>query len=343
MLIDWISLKLPLIHLSSDDRTRLEGNTSRIQKFCPVTGEISWTTAAWESIRSDSHQISYKVGATELYVQGSPARVHQDGCSVFGSGIVAALELEQCAQLMINTMTALTGVKFPVANNWGVTRVDVTQNLLLENLEQVREALSILRDCEGGRYRVSQQAGDSVYWNHTSRLRKGKAYAKGAHLSYQNKNRKYTGKTYNQQEIDQANRLLRLELTLGREFFRRLEMNWQDVPPSFLKNQWHDYFSRMTGQATMTNDSQLTKRVSMAAPTKGYAKATMKTWYAIQSLGWEKAKSLTPKSTWYKHLKILRTAGIGDADLSRGELTPVKMTIIEMTAVNSWQELQQAA
>ena len=57
---------------------------------------------------------------------------------------------------------------------WIVSRADITQNIMLDSLSDVRVALRYLRECEGGRYRVSQQAGDTVYWSHRSRLRKGR-------------------------------------------------------------------------------------------------------------------------------------------------------------------------
>ena len=75
----------------------------------------------------------------------------------------------------------------------------------------MRDALRILRDCEGGRYRVSQQA-----WRHLSTgrknpsSRKGKAYAKGPHLTYQMGRTGYSGRQYTRDEITGSNRLLRL-------------------------------------------------------------------------------------------------------------------------------------
>ncbi|MEB3736244.1 hypothetical protein ULF88_24125 [Halopseudomonas pachastrellae] len=62
----------------------------------------------------------------------------------------------------------------------------------------------------------------------------------------------YTGRQYTRDEIDQANRLLRLELTLGREFWNRTD--WKACTAETLRMQWHDYFDRMIGGAEVTTD-----------------------------------------------------------------------------------------
>ena len=49
---------------------------------------------------------------------------------------------------------------------WIVSRADITQNIMLDSLSDVRVALRYLRECEGGRYRVSQQA-ETPFIGHT--------------------------------------------------------------------------------------------------------------------------------------------------------------------------------
>ena len=175
-------------------------------------------------------------------------------------------------------------------------------NLLLDSLEDVREALRILRDVEGGRYRVSQQAGDTVYWSHRSRLRSGKAYAKGPHLDYQmRKNREYGGREYQLSDVQLANRLLRLELKLGAQLLRedRLGKAWHELTSGDLYEQWNDYFGRMIGDSEMMKDADLKKKVIEAAPTEGQGKAAYGCWTLIKSEGWERAKDMCTKRTWY--------------------------------------------
>ena len=339
MLIDWVTARVPLEDLTDEARECVRQIGDRITCYCPKTGEAKWTTFAWDSIRSDSHQIAVRVG-TDLWIQGSPARVIGEGDTVFGAGATAALDLRGCVERMASFVAGRLGVKLPRWDRWLVTRVDVTGNLELGSLEEVHQALTILRDCEGGRYRVSQQQGDTVYWSQRSRLKAGKAYAKGPHLEHLKKVKTYSGRGYTPQDIEAANRLLRLELRLGREYWSRHD--WKRADAEQLRNEWADYFGRMIGGAEMTTDSDVKARVMAAASTEGRGRAAYGCWLLIQAEGWERARSSYAKSTWYDHLKVLHRAGLGDADISAGRVVPLRRRVMEARLVTSWDQLKAA-
>lgn len=343
MLIDWLTARLDLAHLNEGTARFLMAQADRIARYCPKTGEVQWETAAWDSIRSDSHQIAFRVTGQGVQIMGSPARVIADGDAVFGSGAATRLDLVGCLRHMVRFVSQQMGVVLPMSpEKWTVTRVDVTDNLRLGSLDEVRDALRVLRDCEGGRYRVSQQAGDTVYWSQQSTLRRGKAYAKGPHLSYLMKRRDYTGRVYSPYEIEAANRVLRLELTLARHFFQRHEKPWYRLTADDLRREHESYFGRMIGGAEVKSDSDVRKRVMEAAPTPGHGRAAYGTWLLIQSEGWERAKECVARASWYRHLKILRAAGLGDADISAGTVVPLRRRVIEARSVSSWAELLAA-
>lgn len=377
MLIDWITVRVPLQFLTEAARAQAATLGDRITRYCPVSGEVRFESVAWDSIASDSHQINVRASGHDFWIMGSPARVMGDGCAVFGSGACARLDLQSCVDAMRLFAMSNTGIELPAdLSLWSVSRVDVTDNLLLGSLAEVRDALRILRDCEGGRYRVSQQAGDTVYWQQKSKLRKGKAYAKGPHLAYLMSRSSYTGRQYEKHEIELASRLLRLELTLGREFWKRND--WRSFTAESLSGQWSDYFSRMIGGAEMTNDNDLKSRIYAAAaisceqeylkavinwqerrktafasgkdipprPCKRNAENSARSaygaWLLIQSEGWERAKESFAKTVWYRHLAILRGAGLGDADISAGKIVPFRRRVFEATSVASWHQLKTA-
>jgi II/X family phage/plasmid replication protein len=173
----------------------------RIQRYDVATGEVRWETQAWDSMRSDSHGVAFQVGSDRLRFQGSPARAIADGNAVFGAGAAGALDVAGCVQAMGAVLGPGLDIALPGVECFNVTRVDVTQNILLSALADVRAALAILRNCEGGRYRVNQPAGDTVYWSKGSSLRSGKAYAKGPHLRHLMKQRDYGGRRYTGEEI----------------------------------------------------------------------------------------------------------------------------------------------
>jgi len=359
MLIDWITAYLPMEKIPENDWSMLRLLTERIMRFKPNTDNhrlddvymlidrdtVVYETSAWESVRSDSHQIAFRVGSDAVWIQGSPARLCGSGDAVFGEGASHAIDLKSCLIRMVAFVSQILEIQ--ISNNpdhWHITRIDVTGNLLLDDLVSVRESLRILRNCEGGRYRVSQQSGDTVYWSHTSRLRSGKAYAKGPHIQYQLKNPKYNGRRYTDQECRLIDRLLRLELKLGSQWLReRAGKSWQQLTPQDLKNEWKNYFYRMIGDSEMKTNDDLLPKIMAVSKTKGQAKSAHCCFLLIQQMGWERAKDSYPSTSWYRNIKILRDAGLGDADISAGNIVTFRRKIIEFQNVETWNHLYQLA
>lgn len=339
MLLDWVTARVPYERLSPEALEVALGWGDRILRVNASTGEQVWETAAWDSIRSDSHSINIRAGGAEFQIQGSPARVIGRGDAVFGAGASRDLNIAGAVDRMRLFVGQHLGCKLPEPNAWIVTRVDVTENLLLDDLPAVRAALLILRSCEGGRYRVNQQTGDTVYWAKGSRLRRGKAYAKGPHLRYLMGKKEYEGCRYSEAEIALADRLLRLEATLAREWFNRHD--WKAVTPAMLRDEWKSYFERMIGDSEMSVCT-LKERIFAAAPTEGQGRAALALWTLIQSQGWENARELQSRTTWYRNLKILRAAGLGDADISLGQVVPLRKKVLESRVVTDWSELRSA-
>lgn len=348
MLIDFITAYLHHDHIPKTVWDALFGQFDRIMKYSPSTGQIEWETGTWDSLRSDSHQISCKLSADALHIKGSPARVIGSGCALFGSGASSSLDLVGCVNAMASLVVSKLGVKlstFPTL--WTVTRIDVTQNIFLPSFHEVKSFLSVLRNCEGGRYRVSQQQGDSVYWSKNSKRKKGKAYHKGPHLRQAQRQRNYTGVQYSDSELMLSDRIARLELTIGSQTLRTLseqsEKPWYKLTPEDLKKMWHDYFDRMTGTVNVNDDNELFEKILASAPTPGQARAAFGQWHLIKSQGWERSQLMTNRATWYRNLKILRSAGLGDADLSVGRVLDFRRKTVELSYVDCWQDVRRLA
>lgn len=338
--------------LTPEAREKATAMGDRVCCYCPKTGAIRYESAKWESVRSDSHQVVAKAGS-DLHVQGSPARVCGDGDAVFGSGASAALDLSGSLQRMVAHLETYLGCSLPPASCWGITRCDVTGNLKLASLAEVRVALSILRGVEGGRYKVNAQQGDTVYWNRGSKLRAGKAYAKGPHLRKMQRAPDYSGRMYTDDELKSSECLLRLELTLAREWFSRHP--WKLVTAEMLREQWNEYFLKMIGGAEIVNDSDVQEKIVEAAKciaiatdkktgeirfgTELMGRSAFGCWCIIRAEGWEKARDIFHNNkTWYRHLQIIRAAGLADADISAGRVVQLRRRILEVNQVNSWAE-----
>ncbi|MBK5963692.1 hypothetical protein CCR95_06235 [Thiocystis minor] len=85
----------------------------------------------------------------------------------------------------------------------------------------------------------------------------------------------------------------------------------------------------------------LETRINTAAKTSGQAKAAIGCWALIKAYGWEKAREMSSKPTWYRNLAVLRAAGLSDADLSAGTVVPFRRSLMEFQMVESWDHLQQ--
>lgn len=357
MMIDWLSLKLAVTEEFEGLVKEYQTTQDRILRI-GGDGSLQWEVSAWDSIRSDSHQLAFQATGSYIRIQGSPARIIGDGDNVFSSGASAALDLMGCAERMIKFIVQHTGIDLPsspcAVAEWQVTRVDVTENLYLGTLPNVRQALTILRNCEGGRYRVSQQAGDTVYWSHKSRLRSGKAYAKGAELIHKmeklSKSKiEQPACQYDLEKLSLASGLLRLELKLGAQYWReRIACKWHDIKSDDLASEWRSYFSRMIGGAEIMSEQDIYKRLLNVVdidkngnPKEGQAKAAFSLWCLIKSEGWQVSRDITSKPTWYRNLKHLKNAGLSDADISAGNVVQLRSKILEARPVTSWRELRE--
>lgn len=346
MLLDWVTLHLDFASCPDWFGWRVGREWGhRIVRYDPRSGDVIWHTTAWDTVRSDTHQVVVRFTGNSLTVGGSPARCMGDSDAVFGVG-PDGRDLYACSVAMLAHVARVLCIHpFPSPRLFRVTRVDVTSNFVLPSLPAVRVALSELRNVEGGRYRVSQQAGDTVYWSHRSTLKSGKAYAKGPHLRFL-MSKAHPGRQYTEEELSQADRLLRLELRLGSEFWRRNPKRWYAVTWDDLYMVYQSYFSRMLG----TDEAILVKGVDMGfldrcikvADTPGQGKAAARTWAVIQSCGWQAAKESMPERSWYRHLSILKAAGLGDADVSAGRVVSLRRPLI-LHPVASWEDLRRAA
>lgn len=354
MLIDWLTLKLT--RESCPDWggwKQLERWGDRVLRVCARTGAIVWETTAWDSVRSDSHQLAVVASAHSLRIQGSPARVMGDGDTVFGVG-VAGRDVYACAAAMIGFIgRRLCLATIPHVRLWSCSRMDVTANYALPRVSDVRVALTELRNIEGGRYRVSQTAGDTVYWSHLSAHRAGKAYAKGAHLRYLLQQHTYAGRRYSDSELTLADKLLREELRLGRKYFlelRKLKVAWYSLKWPHWFGEFENYFGRMLGTVEVVDMASILDRLLQLPNPKepgqflseGRAKAVYRTWMSISTIGWQATRELMPPRTWYDHLGFLRQIGLGDADISAGRVISLRRPLV-LTPVTSWEELRMAA
>ena len=335
MLIDWMTLALDGSLLPVETRNKLNAMQDVVQRVSG-DGELLWYCPARESIRSDTHNFSWRL-AGDLVLMGSPARMFDRlGDNVFGS-----VDLVQCFKSVIQFASGALGVGLPATPAiWKLTRVDITANYDLQSLSNVRQALNCLRHIEGGRYQVKTSA-ESVYWSPQSRTMSGKAYAKGPHMRYMCKR----GKVHiAADDLDKLDRLLRLELRLGSHFFRRKGSKWFNLTCEDLQVVHRDYFAKFIGSVEVFKMQDIIETLNKIAPTPGQARAAAGTWSLIQVHGYEAVKDLLTKSTFFRHTALLKKAGLTHADMQARKVLPFRQRAITIDLddpVHTWEDLYQ--
>lgn len=359
--IDWLTLKCSRANVPVDTWQLLNDRSGRIRKI-DADGVVVWEMPSRESVRSDSHQVQVRVGGSDstgepqLEISGSPARVSGSN-NVFGSG-----NIRGCAIRMIDFVQHHVGGKLSLkVENWRVTRIDVTLNYDLGSPAAVRQALLCLRHAEGGRYQV-RTSSESVYWGVNSRHRSAKAYHKGPHARYA---MKQGSAYYTDEEIELADRLLRLELTLKSRFFAGLGIGkglyekdnlgwrfdgwvpgrrWFDLTEQDLEELHMSFFDGVIGKGLEVVEMDgLREALVKVAASEGQGLAAFRTWSLVRAVGMAEAQASMPRATWFRHRKLLFAAGLSWADLQASNVLPFRRRAISLGApVRSWNELRAA-
>jgi II/X family phage/plasmid replication protein len=319
------------MHLGDAQRAMLNLQTDRIQRVTSE-GELSWETGCWDSLRSDMNGLAYCVGSS-LRLGGSPASVLRPN-NVFGPS-----DIKECAYSMINFFEKHTGILLNQdLSLWRCTRADVTLNYDLGGQIAVKQALDYMGYATTRGNNIEKR-NSTRYWNKSSSLRSGKAYNKYEHA----KKAMRSGKAfYTAEELSLVERLLRLELKLGRHWFQRQSKPWHKFKASELEAEHSKFFKDIIGSIEVPTMDTLIEKIREVAPSEGQARAAFHTYKDIQELGIQTVKETLPKTTFYRHRKILLDAGLSMADINAGRILEFRRkTIVLGNPVNDWVELKQ--
>lgn len=347
MLIDWLTLRFPITPALGDFlHEKILSCMGHMTKISP-DGLIEWEKKCpdWDALRSDSLGLYWSItgDADSVYyltIGASPASLSNEGNNTFGT-----LDVESASKTLIQFAGKALGAVLPDWRQWQCRRMDVTANYDMGSAAQVKQALRLLLGTDAPRRRTNSdlKGGDTVYWNLTSDLRKGKAYHKGPHLRFQSKK----GNIILDADLAQlADRLLRLELQLGARWFRRLDQDWRELTSEFLAAEHYNFFSSLIGggDVEVSDMGTLLQELEKVAPTPGRALAAHRTWALIKTIGYTQTKESMPDSTFRLHMTYLKAAGLSSADLCAGVVIPFRQkTLVLGNPVLSWEELRKAA
>lgn len=349
MLIDWLTMRIPLnLSLGESVHKRLMDATNQV--VCVNSyGVEKWRKSALDidQLRSDSEGLFWQVNGDGvqyyLCVGASPASLEHQGVNVFGSD-----EINHCVKVLINAASSAISAVLPHPDLWQCRRLDITANYDLGSSAQVKQALRLLLGTDAPRRRTNSDSsgGDTVYWNPKSDLKSGKAYDKGAHLRFHQRKGKIN---VSDEILDKADNLLRLELKIGSRWFRRLYdagHTWHLLTPAVLRRHHHDFFKTLIGDNVIeVNDmGTLLHELLKVCPTEGRANAAHCAWALIKTLGYTHTEKMMGRSTFQRHLKYLRAAGLSSADLCAGTVLQFRQRALVLhEPVMAWSDIRKAA
>lgn len=341
-MIDWLTCRLDGALLAQSVRDEIRFNSSRILKI-DAAGNLEWEAAGREVIKSDSHQVVVRFG-THLEIMGSPARV-SSGNNVFGS-----LDIVGCWKKMVRFVQRHYGIVFPLKKEqWKITRIDVTQNYDMGSLENVYQAIEALKVSKAGRQEASPYA-HGVIWGKGSKYYNGKGYAKGTDLR-RNVKRKKAFCT--EEELDLADRILRLEYSIRRQRMDELSdmgAKWWNFSPEFLVGEHAKYFDKFLSSLEVTEVDDIFEQIMASVgegpdkiKTQAQAQQAYDCYLRCKQFGRHKAQAMYAKTSWYRHVKNLRLAGIKQIDLQLNNVVTLKARRLVLDQpVSCWADLKTA-
>lgn len=359
LLIDWITLRLPVCQLPPILQERLYENMDTVACFTNgpdgLPGAIKWESKRlnFDALRSDAEGLyftsCYVGNIAYFYIGASPASLQHE-TNVFGS-----LNIVEGADALIARAQKAFSCFVGRSDEWELCRLDITGNYALPDFGMVKTALRTLLQTDSARRKATsaKNGGDTVQWSPTSDMMAGKAYHKGPHLRFLRKNEKID---VSDELLSLADRLIRLELKIGSRFFRLARSrrshplfgrHWTTYTAEELTKLHSEFFSPICDGVEVRDMGRVDMIELIAAAngiTQGRARAAYGTYKQIKESGLDEVKAGMSEATFYRHKKYLKTAGISDGDLMAGNVIQFKpIRIVLAQPVTCWEDLREAA
>jgi len=370
-MIDRLLLSIDWVHLPDGHQDLIHSKYNKIMEINP-SGEVQWVKPRTSKLRSDDPNLNLRFTGSGFQIWGSPSVIMNGGNNVFGSSNIA-----DCANALIVHASTALNVFLPFCERWELDGLDLTHNYLLGDSNEVLQVLDYMKKLKAPRVKTDCYP-ESVYYGKGSKLRTSKAYSKGHQLrKLESKLAKQSGMYLNLDEwqLAIAYNLLRLELCLKKEYFNRMRKKhskgWiernEDMPKDQivkriefrwewwlmdeydLEKIYDDNWTEILGNGVEVPviERDLEAAIFDAARSLGHtdnqANAAYLTWASIKSFGRSTTQYRMSKTTWFRHMKILKAAGLTSADFEQGQVQVLRITHINLgKKVESWEEIRES-
>lgn len=369
--IDWLTLVLTVPVEYHSILTKIIAGLPQVMKWIPNSGKIEWSISTFQShnfsddddpdfLPSDYYKIAVKFQPDSIIFSGSPARFLNEGNNVFGPhSLNVAVDLFHAAIVRFFQHYPVPIPLPPITDSaWSCRRIDMTSNFLLPSLVDCSTVIDLLANRRAVQGAVAEfdglslpdasvsksWGGKTVYWGRRSKNTKTKVYAKGPHLRHQLARDEARCQGGDEILVD---RLLRFEVTFGSKFF----YNWRhdhDPGTHFLSvypalvaffNSRRDLILGNNFDIRDRKMEELDLLISVC-PSLAIANSVYRTLLFSRSHGIELLKQTMSKRSFYRHVALLKKAGLHLEDAPN--LIRFVRTI-EMQPVGSWEELRKLA
>lgn len=350
-MIDWMTLTIDASEIERKYHSVLKHQSESILHL-DVDGAIKRESSLFARVSPDTEKhssdlfgLSINFGS-QLVICGSPARTSKTH-NLFGSSHPLL-----CFEMMVNFVERCLDIKLPKSPKlWNCTRIDYNRMYELGGHTGVLQALNFLRHSESRGANVTC-AGTTVYWDKNSTYLSLKAYDKFQDLKRTMRQKK----TFlTAEELALCESLLRFEMKLGRHYMYRQEertgRKWYDYTAKDLADIFNEKLNQIIGkEMNITNHKGLRQKFQESAIKLGFTpmmgSRAYSTFNMIKVEGLETVKREMKKSTFYLHKKIMRHAGLSNADITTGRILEFrrKSIIIDqpITSFNQLRELLAA-
>lgn len=247
-------------------------------------------------------------------VEGSPIKLTTGGPNVFAEGPSADHDLVGCAWQLLGHMPDLNDEPFAdryPLDKWELRRIDITENLIYPTPRLARQALKRLKTTPLLGNLPARVNANSARWRPSSGDTSLLVYGKGREAKQHNRlaAADETLTRYTEHQLHVAHHLVRLEANLMGDW---CEAHGFNVTADTLTQTWKETTTPMTRHETFIAEREQVRELLHRTYANRKAMTLFATWRLIAAEGYEIARQAGDRTTFYRHVRDLKAAGIND-------------------------------